>query len=137
MSSDEHNADHAAAQDELLVRAAEAVNRGELTEAHVLAGLVLSNDGDNLDAGALLATESQPAGEVRRLTVMFCDLVGSTTLSSRLDPELYRGVLHRYRKLASTIAVERHGLPRDLAPETTHAQRSNRNILNEAEALPH
>ncbi|MFL6088582.1 MAG: ATP-binding protein [Aeromicrobium sp.] len=109
MSSHEHNADHAAAQDELLVRAAEAVNRGELTEAHVLAGLVLSNDGDNLDAGALLATESQPAGEVRRLTVMFCDLVGSTTLSSRLDPELYRGVLHRYRRLASAIAVERHG----------------------------
>jgi class 3 adenylate cyclase/tetratricopeptide (TPR) repeat protein len=101
--------ERAAKQDELLVRAVEAVNRGELKDAHVLAELVLADDGDNLDAGTLLATESQPAGEVRRLTVMFCDLVGSTSLSGRLDPELYRSVLNRYRRLAAEIAVERHG----------------------------
>jgi class 3 adenylate cyclase/tetratricopeptide (TPR) repeat protein len=101
--------ERAATQDELLIRAVDAVNRGELKDAHVLAELVLANDGDNLDAGTLLATESQPAGEVRRLTVMFCDLVGSTSLSGRLDPELYRGLLSRYRRLAAEIAVERHG----------------------------
>ena len=101
--------ERAAKQDELLVRAAEAVNRGELKDAHVLAGLVLADDQDNLDASTLLATESQPAGEVRRLTVMFCDLVGSTSLSGRLDPELYRSVLSRYRRLAAEIAVDRHG----------------------------
>jgi len=28
-----------------------------------------------------------PAGERRQLTVLFCDLVGSTELSGRLDPE--------------------------------------------------
>lgn len=102
-------ASQAAAHDELLLRAVEAVNRGELSQAHDLAEQVLASDVDNLDAGALRATESQPAGEVRRLTVMFCDLVGSTSLSGRLDPELYRGVLNRYRKLAASIAVERHG----------------------------
>ena len=105
MSQDER----AAKQDELLVRAVDAVNRGELTDAHVLAELVLANDGGNLDAETLLATESQPAGEVRRLTVMFCDLVGSTEMSGRLDPELYRSLLSRYRRLATEIAVERHG----------------------------
>src|SRR5690348_423145 len=99
----------AASQDELLVRAVNAVNRGELSDAHVLAELVLADDKDNLDASTLLSTESQPAGEVRRLTVMFCDLVGSTSLSGRLDPELYRGLLNRYRRLAAEIATERHG----------------------------
>lgn len=38
-----------------------------------------------------------PAGaERRQLTVMFCDLVGSTALASRLDPEDLREVLGAY-----------------------------------------
>src|ERR1700750_3069532 len=38
-----------------------------------------------------------PAGaERRQLTVMFCDLVGSTVLASRLDPEDLREVLGAY-----------------------------------------
>jgi class 3 adenylate cyclase len=32
-------------------------------------------------------------GERRQLTVMFCDLVGSTALSARLDPEELRDVV--------------------------------------------
>src|ERR1700680_3957067 len=32
-------------------------------------------------------TRTQDAAERRQLTVMFCDLVGSTALSGRLDPE--------------------------------------------------
>jgi class 3 adenylate cyclase len=31
--------------------------------------------------------------ERRQLTVMFCDMVGSTALSARLDPEDYREVM--------------------------------------------
>nr|MDQ2999534.1 AAA family ATPase [Chloroflexota bacterium] len=38
-----------------------------------------------------------PSGERRQLTVMFCDLVGSTALSEKLDPEELRSVLHDYR----------------------------------------
>src|ERR1700723_931758 len=34
---------------------------------------------------------SQAPAERRQLTVMFCDLVGSTALSARLDPEDLRG----------------------------------------------
>jgi class 3 adenylate cyclase len=36
------------------------------------------------------------AGERRRLTVMFCDLVGSTELAARLDPEEFRDVVDEY-----------------------------------------
>ncbi|MCW2786935.1 MAG: adenylate/guanylate cyclase protein [Marmoricola sp.] len=101
--------DGAEVRDDLLTRAVAAVNRGDLKDAHALAKRVLADDGGNLDASTLLATESQPTGEVRRLTVLFCDLVGSTDLSGRLDPELYRGLISRYRKLVLPIVTERHG----------------------------
>jgi predicted ATPase/class 3 adenylate cyclase len=37
-----------------------------------------------------------PGAERRQLTVMFCDLVGSTALASRLDPEDLREVIGKY-----------------------------------------
>ena len=36
--------------------------------------------------------------ERRQLTVMFCDLVGSTALSARLDPEELREVIGAYHR---------------------------------------
>jgi class 3 adenylate cyclase/predicted ATPase len=43
--------------------------------------------------------------ERRQLTVMFCDLVGSTALSARLDPEDMRSVIGVYHKcVAETVA---------------------------------
>ena len=43
--------------------------------------------------------------ERRQLTVMFCDLVGSTALSARLDPEDLRGIIGAYHRcVAETIA---------------------------------
>ncbi|MBV9529879.1 MAG: AAA family ATPase, partial [Bradyrhizobium sp.] len=42
--------------------------------------------------------------ERRQLTVMFCDLVGSTPLSARLDPEDLRGIIGSYhRRVAETV----------------------------------
>ena len=38
--------------------------------------------------------------ERRQLTVMFVDLVGSTALSTRLDPEEMRDILNTYRRLS-------------------------------------
>jgi class 3 adenylate cyclase/tetratricopeptide (TPR) repeat protein len=43
----------------------------------------------------------------RQITVMFCDLVGSTTLSGRLDPEDFREVLGLYQEVA-VEAIERY-----------------------------
>ncbi len=46
-----------------------------------------------------------PEAERRQLTVMFADLVGSTALSTRLDPEDLRSVIGAYHKcVADTVA---------------------------------
>jgi hypothetical protein len=39
----------------------------------------------------------EDAAERRQLTVMFCDLVGSTSLSARLDPEDMRQIIRAIR----------------------------------------
>ncbi len=50
-----------------------------------------------------------PAVEVRRtVTIVFCDLVGSTDLGEALDSEALRGVLHAYFSEMTTL-LERHG----------------------------
>jgi class 3 adenylate cyclase len=46
-----------------------------------------------------------PNGERRQLTVLFCDLVASTALSERLDPEEYRDLIRGYDEAASEVIV--------------------------------
>jgi class 3 adenylate cyclase len=47
----------------------------------------------------------QPVAERRQLSVMFCDLVDSTALSARLDPEDLGEVIRAYQaRVAETIA---------------------------------
>jgi len=43
--------------------------------------------------------------ERRQLTVMFCDLVGSTELSGRLDPEDLRELLQRYQATCADVVA--------------------------------
>ncbi len=58
--------------------------------------------------GAALA-EVTPLREVRKtVTVLFCDVTGSTALGERIDPESLRRVMSRYFETAKAI-VERHG----------------------------
>ncbi|MEP0960903.1 MAG: adenylate/guanylate cyclase domain-containing protein [Roseobacter sp.] len=47
-------------------------------------------------------------GARRQLTVMFCDLVGSTVISEQLDPEEMTGLLTAYR-IACAEVVEQYG----------------------------
>jgi class 3 adenylate cyclase len=64
-------------------------------------------------AGAAAATpeptaraepKPQDTAERRQVTVMFCDLVGSTALSARMDPEDLREVISAYQKcVAETV----------------------------------
>ena len=49
------------------------------------------------------APRAGSAAERRQLTVMFCDLVGSTALSTRLDPEDLREVIASYHKHATEV----------------------------------
>jgi class 3 adenylate cyclase/predicted ATPase len=67
-----------------------------------------------LDAIAALGTEmptvaTTAAGPVdaehRQLTVMFCDLVGSTALSSQLDPEDLRDVISAYHRTVAKVVT--------------------------------
>jgi class 3 adenylate cyclase len=44
-----------------------------------------------------------PHAERRQLTVMFCDLVGSTALSARLDPEDLRAVIGAYHRCVAGV----------------------------------
>src|ERR1700730_7362242 len=60
---------------------------------------------DKTDAGVEQASSTVPAAERRRLTVMFCDLVDSTALSSRLDPEDLREVIAAYHRAVAEIVA--------------------------------
>ncbi len=55
------------------------------------------------------ASASASVGERRQLTVMFCDLVGSTALSEKLDPEELRSLLHAYRTLCGDVIARYDG----------------------------
>jgi len=46
---------------------------------------------------------SPPDAERRQLTVVFCDLVDSTKLSSQLDPEDWRDVVRAYQRVCTEI----------------------------------
>jgi class 3 adenylate cyclase/predicted ATPase len=66
-----------------------------------------------LSAAVPAAARTAPAHDVptpadaerRQLTVMFCDLVGSTLLSSRLDPEDLREVIAAYHRAVTEIVA--------------------------------
>src|SRR5262249_30702435 len=69
-----------------------------------------------LTAAETLAAPSASAGatphdaaERRQLTVMFCDLVGSPAMSTRLDPEELRDELRAYQNACSDVVARWNG----------------------------
>lgn len=91
-------------------------------------------------------------GERRQLTVLFCDLVGSTELSHRLDPEDLREVVRAYQEAAAAV-VGRHeghiaqylgdgvlvyfGHPRPHEDDPARAVRAGLEIVGAVRALTH
>jgi class 3 adenylate cyclase/tetratricopeptide (TPR) repeat protein len=67
---------------------------------------------DERSAGALEPASGEASqstdAERRQVTVMFCDLVGSTALSTRFDPEDLQGLIGAYQR-AVTLAVSKFG----------------------------
>jgi class 3 adenylate cyclase/predicted ATPase len=59
---------------------------------------------------ALVYEAPVAAAERRQLTVMFCDLVGSTALSATLDPEDLREVIAAYHRAVARIVAEFDGI---------------------------
>src|SRR5690349_21945422 len=52
---------------------------------------------------------SESTAERRPLSVMFCDLIGSTALSARLDPEDLREVIRSYQARVATAIRQFNG----------------------------
>ena len=91
-----------------------------------------------------------PKAERRQLTVMFCDLVDSTKLSSQLDPEDYREVVRAYQATCTKI-IQRYdghvaqllgdgllvyfGYPQAHEDDAQRAVRTGLEILDAMEAL--
>jgi DNA-binding SARP family transcriptional activator len=69
---------------------------------------ILRHDAE-LDLPAAPISAEQPTGERRKTaTVLFADIVDSTSFAAALDPEVLRAVMRRYFDTVRTI-VERHG----------------------------
>src|SRR5918912_2530287 len=61
------------------------------------------------ECGAKLEIAAAPARDVRKtVTVLFCDVTGSTELGERLDPEALRTVMTRYFERMASV-LEAHG----------------------------
>lgn len=61
-------------------------------------------------AGDAAARAPLAVAERRHLTVMFCDLVGSTALSERLDPEDLRSVIDAFQNCCAEIVLRFEGI---------------------------
>ena len=120
---------------EALIEALEAIARGELPEAP-----------EESQAPPPLSER----GERRHLTVMFCDLVGSSALAQRLDAEAYRRIVQAYHaRAAQAIArYEGHvaqylgdgllvyfGYPQAHEDDAERAVRAGRDILRDLRTL--
>ena len=111
--------------DALLEQATVEIELGNTERAVAIAESAFVLDPDNEDARAIVAfarmrarrrpTGAAPAapsaeilGARRRLTVLFCDVVGSTELAGRLDPEDTREILRAFQS-AGAAAIESFG----------------------------
>ena len=97
---------------ERLLTAAEAsLVAGDLEPARATAEEVRAVDPDNERAGLILrqiaARQRGTTGERALMTLLFSDLVGSTSLSERVEPEQLRDLFSFYRA-AAREAVERY-----------------------------
>ena len=73
-----------------------------------IAELNIAEKGTTRPGAATPASLTPPqtdAAERRHVTVMFCDLVGSTALSARMDPEDLRDVISAYQKCVTETVL--------------------------------
>jgi class 3 adenylate cyclase/predicted ATPase len=65
--------------------------------------LVWAGEADGAGGTPAAGAGVRDSGERRQLTVMFCDLVGSTRLSNRLDPEDLRDIVRAYHAECAAV----------------------------------
>jgi class 3 adenylate cyclase len=71
--------------------------------------LSTSANGIEIRAKPALSEPSDASAERRQLIVIFCDFIGSTAMSARLDPEDMRAVIAAYQKCCSTLILGNGG----------------------------
>lgn len=106
-STRQAQADQKVSIDDLLDIAVSAVNGGDTATAAALAEQIRAVDAANSEVGDLLSASWDTPGQIRRLTLLFCDLVDSTVLSTRVEPETYRTVVSRYHDIVAA-AIRRY-----------------------------
>jgi class 3 adenylate cyclase/predicted ATPase len=88
-------------------------HRRRLLEAIAVLRLEGTPAGDPVQSSSSPSSQTgnlaDATGERRQLTVMFCDLVGSTALSEKLDPEELGKLLHAYRILCDDVITRYDG----------------------------
>ena len=66
-------------------------------------------------AQKILDSKGAVVGARKLVTVLFCDLVGSTAIAERLDPEVYRDLLGEYLEVAFREVYKYEGIVNQLA----------------------
>lgn len=103
-----------------------------------------------VSASPMTTARAEASGERRQLTIMFCDLVGSTTLASRLDPEDMREVIGACLRMVTDVvkslggyaaryvgdgALIYFGYPQAHEDDAERAIQAGLQIIEEASAL--
>jgi class 3 adenylate cyclase/predicted ATPase len=83
-------------------------DRRELIKARVEFAATRSQTSRRVDDEHGYISPTDARAERRHLTVLFCDMVGSTALSTRLDPEDLREILHKFQACCGD-AIRRYG----------------------------
>jgi len=82
---------------------------GEAEEGEKAKGAKGEKGKDSLESSVQRLESRQEVAERRQLTVMFCDLVGSTALSEQLDPEDLREVVSAYQAVCTAVIQRYEG----------------------------
>ncbi len=90
---------------DLLADAREARDAGDWKTARSLLDAVSALDPGNDEAAAMLAG----AATRRQMTLLFCDIVGSTELADQRDPEEVTAIIERYRSVCAEVVDELDG----------------------------
>lgn len=65
----------------------------------------LQNDGNFAEKEEAITPSTARAAERRQVTIVFCDLVGSTALAQRVDPETLQEIMHRYQDVVASAII--------------------------------
>lgn len=90
---------------DLIEDAREARDAGDWKTARSLLDAVAALDPGNADAAAMLAG----AATRRQMTLLFCDIVGSTELADQRDPEEVTAIIAQYRAACAAVVSELDG----------------------------